>query len=207
MRTAPQDRTDKFGPRLISKPDYRYPRLDLRCNAQALPLTRHVSGGISLHYHRHKVRPGFRRITPSRPIPPPPVDQAGMYVRRPRNIRYNRTGRIGRRYQRFFLLRRPRTPALRPRNNRYPIDHTLVSSSANHDVCTRANSDADHIRTRRSLSEVYRQCAALAICRASDMLCRWQSRFEHRPLGIRQIAWQNQPASRMKLASGIGPHR
>ena len=40
-------------------------------------------------------------------------------------------------------------------------------------------------------------------------LTRWrrQERLQHRPFVIGQIAWQNQPGSRMMRASGIGPHR
>ena len=79
-----------------------------------------------------------------------------MHVRCPCNIRYHRLGSTGRQHQRFLLLRSPRPPALRPRNNRYPIHHTLISSGAKHYACTRANSDAGHLRTRRPLSDAYR---------------------------------------------------
>lgn len=43
--------------------------------------------------------------------------------------------------------------------------------------------------------------------RSPNMRRGWQQWLKNRPLGIGHITWQSQPASRMKGASGIGPHR
>ena len=45
------------------------------------------------------------------------------------------------------------------------------------------------------------------LARPPDMRRRRQQRLQHRPFRVRQIAWQSQPGSRMKGASGISPHR